>query len=55
MTDLLPNAPSTADRIRNCARLACEPARTELRKIADEIEREGKRVTNDHRAEERNA
>lgn len=27
------------DRIREAARLACEPARTELRKIAEEIAR----------------
>lgn len=26
------------ERIREAARLACEPARTELRKIADELD-----------------
>lgn len=42
------------ERIREAARLACEPARTELRRIADELEREQARgVMDDQRAEER--
>lgn len=36
------------ERIRDAARLACEPARSELRKIADEVERERKQLSNDH-------
>ena len=32
------------ERIRIAARLACEPARTELRKIAEELEREEKNM-----------
>lgn len=32
--------PTIPDRIRECARMACEPARTELRKIADELEKQ---------------
>lgn len=41
------------ERVRNAARLACEPARTELRKIAEELEREAKQQTNDQRGDER--
>ena len=43
------------ERIRESSRLACEPARTELRKIAEELEREAEKLTNDQRLDERKA
>lgn len=39
------------ERIREAARLACEPARSQLRKIADELEREKTRAVMDDQRE----